>query len=105
MEPVDFAHLARQTGGNKDLEREVLGLFADGIPDDLARLKMAVGVDRQAAAHLIVGSARAIGAGEVARLAAAIEGGAGDISALEAAVEVARRHIAGHLEASKNDRP
>ena len=54
------------------LEREVLALYAQRAAIDLDRLKAAAaGAARREAAHLIVGSARAIGAGRVARLAAA----------------------------------
>jgi HPt (histidine-containing phosphotransfer) domain-containing protein len=94
---VDLQHLARQTGGNEALGREVLGMFLDGVPGDLARLRAAAGAERREAAHLIVGSARAIGAGEVGRAAAAIEAGSDDFAALEAAIHAVREFIAAYL--------
>jgi HPt (histidine-containing phosphotransfer) domain-containing protein len=95
--PVDLDVLARQSGGDVALERDVLLLFTDQAARDASRL---VGLDmpaRRALAHRIVGSARAIGAGEVARRAAAIEAGDGDIAALEDAIGQACQFIVGHL--------
>jgi hypothetical protein len=96
-EPIDLSHLARQTGGEKALELAVLRLFAANSVADLSRLKNASGHSRREAAHLIVGSARAIGAERVARLARDIEVGEGDVAALETAIAEARQFIAGYL--------
>lgn len=96
MRPIDLRVLREQAGGDRALEREVLRLFADGAPNDLARLR-ASDEERRMAAHRLVGSARAIGASEVARLAAAVESGAGDVAALEAAVAEARAFIVEYL--------
>jgi HPt (histidine-containing phosphotransfer) domain-containing protein len=67
---VDLAHLSRYTLGDRALEQEVLQLFAAEAPATLARLKCADS-DRawREAAHTIKGSARAVGAWPVARLA------------------------------------
>lgn len=71
--PVDLVHLARQTMGDRDLEREVLGLFVQqalSVRDEIA------GADqkrRLLLAHGLKGSARNIGAFAVADCAAAIE--------------------------------
>ena len=97
MQPVDLAHLSAQTGGDRPLEAEVLRMFAARSLADLARLKAAAPAARRDIAHLIVGSARAIGAGEVARLAAAIEAGEGDAHLLEVAIDEARTFIAEYL--------
>jgi HPt (histidine-containing phosphotransfer) domain-containing protein len=97
LPPVDLDHLARQAGGSTALAREVLRLFLDGIPGDFAKLKAATGKDRAEAAHLIVGSARAIGAGRVAAAAAAIEAGDKNLSNLESALDEARRFISAYL--------
>jgi HPt (histidine-containing phosphotransfer) domain-containing protein len=91
---------ARQTGGEAPLEREVLALFLERAPVDLSRLKAAVsGTQRREIAHRMVGSARAIGAGEVARLAAAFMDGspAGEFGELEAAVRAAQRFVSERL--------
>lgn len=100
--PIDLDHLGRQTGGDQDLAREVLTLFVTRSLVDLDRLKATpVGEERREAAHLIAGSARAIGAGNVARLAAAVEQGAHaetrSLAELEAAVAEARDFASGCL--------
>jgi HPt (histidine-containing phosphotransfer) domain-containing protein len=94
---VDLEHLSRQTGGNDELGREVLRMFLDNIPADLARLRAAAGQERREVAHMIRGSARAIGAGAVAEAAAAIEAGREDLAKLDAAVADARQFIAAYL--------
>lgn len=98
MHPVDLAHLSAQTGGDRVLEAEILRIFATRSVVDLARLKAAAPAARRDIAHLIVGSGRAIGASEVARLAAAIEAGEGDIHLLEVAIGQARTFIAEYLD-------
>lgn len=97
MQPVDLHHLATQTGGDNVLEAEVLRLFADRSVADLARLKAAAPAARPAVAHLLVGSARAIGAEDVAARARAVEAGEGDIAPLEQAIAEARAFIARYL--------
>ncbi len=99
-EPIlDLSILCAQTGGNPNLEREVLGLYRNRCPEDLARLKGATTADeRRRAAHAMVGSARSVGAEGVARLAAAIERGNNTgIAALEVAVADVCRFIDAHL--------
>lgn len=106
--PIDRAHLARFTFGNQDLEIEVLGLFAAQAPLTLAELARADTAKAwRNAAHTLKGSARAVGAFQVADWAeraerAGIEAEAGlpseadrraALEALEAAVAEARGHI------------
>jgi HPt (histidine-containing phosphotransfer) domain-containing protein len=72
--PVDLVHLARQTFGSIELEREVLDLFVrhgDGLVDHIAR--PAGDRDRAEALHRLKGSARGIGAVRVAALAERLE--------------------------------
>jgi len=99
--PVDLSHLARQTGGDEALAREVLALYVARAAADLDRLKgAAAGEARREAAHLMVGSARAIGAARVSRLAAAVEEAAAgpcDLADLEAAVSEARAFVEDYL--------
>jgi HPt (histidine-containing phosphotransfer) domain-containing protein len=97
VQPVDLARLAEQTGGDRKLEREVLTLFLDDALVQVARLRSAGAADRRAIAHRLLGSARAIGADEVARLAAAVETGQGDVDALSAAIDAARQYIVAYL--------
>ncbi len=104
--PVDLAVLAVQTGHDGALQREVLLLFAADAGRQVELMRSQLSAERRAAAHRLVGSARAVGAGEVARLAAEIERGRGDVAAVEAAVDRARRFISAHLEdADGGDRP
>lgn len=68
--PVDHDHLARYTLGNRALELEVLKLFAGQAPVYLTHLRTARSdKDWRDAAHTLKGSARAVGAMFVARLA------------------------------------
>jgi HPt (histidine-containing phosphotransfer) domain-containing protein len=73
-EPViDFAHLARMTLGEKSLEAEVLCLFDRQAGLLLARMEGAPPAAVAAFAHTIKGSARGIGAWQVAEAAETIE--------------------------------
>jgi len=96
--PLDLGELHQQTGGDENLAREVLQLFLVGVQADLAKLIAAAGYERQVFAHRMVGSARAVGAGEVARLAASVEAGAdADVPALASAVADAVRFVESYL--------
>jgi HPt (histidine-containing phosphotransfer) domain-containing protein len=72
--PVDLAHLARYTLGDRNLERELLYLFRDQ-----ARVQarcLATARDQtgwRSAAHLLKGSSRSIGAWRIAAAAEAAE--------------------------------
>ncbi len=75
---IDHAHLARMTHGERDLEREVLHLYATQadllLNRMLAEPKGRLSVAAVAAlAHTLSGSSRGIGAWEVAAAAAALE--------------------------------
>ncbi len=102
-EPVDLSHLRRFTLGDRRLELEILGLFIEQAPLTIAALKRA-GSDRDwtTAAHTLKGSARAVGAWRLAKLAETAEslGGTSDRAAcdsvlrnLEEAASDARAHI------------
>ena len=71
---IDVVHLARQTGGDQELERELLVLFAQQCVRHLRTIH-AAGDDatRRDAAHTLKGAARAIGAWQVADAADLIE--------------------------------
>jgi HPt (histidine-containing phosphotransfer) domain-containing protein len=72
--PVDLAHLKAVTFDDPKLEREVLGLFSERAAAALIAIEQAGGNDeRSAAAHQLVGAARAIGATELASVAQGIE--------------------------------
>jgi len=72
--PVDLDHLRRYTMGDRQLEREILGLFADQLPVTIATLKSAT-TDKEwsIAAHTLKGSARAVGAWSIATIAECAE--------------------------------
>lgn len=101
--PIDHVYLRRFTLGNMALEHEVLGLFAEQSPTYLLHL-MAAETDRAwfEAAHALKGSARAIGAWEIASLAERAEAikclrdteaRASTVDALSAALGEARCYI------------
>lgn len=72
--PVDMAHLARYTLGNRALDIEILGLFLQQAPETIGRLTAAA--DHKAwreAAHSLKGSARGVGAWHLGDLAQAAE--------------------------------
>jgi HPt (histidine-containing phosphotransfer) domain-containing protein len=109
VEAIDRKYLARFTLGNLALEQEVLELFAGHSPAYLASLR-AAGTAKawRNAAHTIKGSAAAVGALRVARLAETAErldfaaasappGRAREeaLSALQTAIEETADHIAG----------
>jgi HPt (histidine-containing phosphotransfer) domain-containing protein len=72
--PVDLVHLARQTLGDRALEREVLGLFHVQARALYAQLeRVAEDRLRHDLAHTLKGSARAVGAWKVAEAAEACE--------------------------------
>lgn len=69
-EPIDLAYLARFTLGNTGLEREILELFAGQMPRYVEQLRAADSrTTWELAAHTIKGSALAVGAHKLARLA------------------------------------
>lgn len=108
-DPIDRAHLARFSLGSLTLEREILGLFLAQLPLSIEQLRFAA-TDRewQIAAHTIKGSARAVGAWQVAGLALEAEqtsGVADDaaredlLAALEQACEAVQAYVAAALPA------
>lgn len=74
---IDRAHLARMTHGERDLEREVLKLYATQADILLGRLLRGdLGPSSPAVAavaHTLCGSSRGVGAWQVADAAAAVE--------------------------------
>ena len=70
--PIDIAHLKRMTLGDARLQREVLGMFA-GQAVRLIGALAALPAEAAELAHTLNGSARAIGASEVADAAEAFE--------------------------------
>ena len=99
---IDLAHLARMTIGDRSLEGEVLELFDRQAGLLLARMRRASQREVAAFAHTLTGSARGIGAWQVAHAAEAVERAArsgeqsdltGTVAGLAAAVGEARATI------------
>lgn len=79
--PIDLVHLAKQTLGDRALEREILDLFSTQVKAVLSRLEEAAVADaRHDLAHTLKGSARAVGAWKVAAEAEGCEQHAADLS-------------------------
>jgi HPt (histidine-containing phosphotransfer) domain-containing protein len=96
--PVDLGHLAVQTMGDKELEAEVLSLFARQARHCLDRFAVEPAESRPAIAHQIKGAARGIGAFAVADAAEALEAAPGDaarLATLAQAITEANNFICG----------
>jgi HPt (histidine-containing phosphotransfer) domain-containing protein len=101
---IDTDHLVRMTLGERELEREVLQLFAQQATDLVARLER---LPREGAslAHTLKGSARGIGAFAVAQAADDLEHRlrqgltvTAEVAALQQAVGCALAAIAERLQ-------
>lgn len=66
---LDHKHLTGYTGGDVELARQVLEIFADNAPTYLASLKASDCDSWRQAAHKLKGAARGIGAWRLARAA------------------------------------
>ncbi|TCL73513.1 Hpt domain-containing protein [Rhizobium sp. BK251] len=71
--PIDLVHLAKQTMGDKALEMEVLQIFARQARACLQEIASGDAEKMKAAAHLLKGAARAVGAFKAADAASALE--------------------------------
>ncbi|MBU2486263.1 MAG: Hpt domain-containing protein [Alphaproteobacteria bacterium] len=96
--PIDLVHLARQTGGDKSLETEVLALFARQARQAVTQIGDMKTDARSELAHKIAGAAKGVGASDVARCASALEtqpGSAAAVAAFTKAVVEADNFIVG----------
>ncbi|WP_306119365.1 MULTISPECIES: Hpt domain-containing protein [unclassified Roseitalea] len=83
--PVDLAQLARQTGGDRGLEEEVLRLFLRQSAAIARTVRgQADAESRRRNAHTLKGAARAVGARKVAERASALEHAPHETRALRA---------------------
>jgi len=108
---IDLEHLAKYTGGEKDLNGEILRLFDDQIASMVIELNGLVASQNskrwREIAHTIKGAARGVGAFEMGEAAAKAEpvnpaDGAeaqAAIQKLEAEAETVRAFIATYLAA------
>ena len=104
--PIDIEHLKRMTLGDAGLEREVLAMFA-GQAVRLIEALAALPADAAEIAHTLNGSARAIGAFQVAEAAEAFEAALRDggepaeaLAVLQQAIAEARQAIDAALRRS-----
>lgn len=82
--PIDLVHLARQTGGDKELETEVLALFARQARQAVTQIGDLKKDARSELAHKIAGAAKGVGASDVARCAMMLENEPGNSAAVAA---------------------
>ncbi|MEM8750814.1 MAG: Hpt domain-containing protein [Pseudomonadota bacterium] len=91
-QPIDLVHLSRQTLGDRDLEQEILALFRSQSQLYLQRLEHSKTRDeRKLAAHTILGSARGIGAWDVAEIVRHVEDDLDHLSHLDGLIEAVER--------------
>lgn len=81
--PIDMAHLARQTMGDRGLEQEILHLFAQQAVTVRRQLSEASPAERIRLAHGLKGSARGVGAFAIADCVAELETRADDAGVLD----------------------
>jgi HPt (histidine-containing phosphotransfer) domain-containing protein len=91
--PIDIAHLKRMTLGDAGLEREVLAMFS-GQAARLIGALAALPADAAELAHTLNGSARAIGAFQVADATEAFEAAMRDGGEPSAALAALQQAIA-----------
>jgi HPt (histidine-containing phosphotransfer) domain-containing protein len=103
--PLDAGHLAAQTGNDLVLQRDLLNLFAAQSAELMAALRLAEPCVAGDLAHKLNGSARAIGAFELAGAAIDLETARAPEewkAALEAAAAAHGRAL-GYIEAYLNE--
>jgi HPt (histidine-containing phosphotransfer) domain-containing protein len=71
--PLDLAHLARQTAGDRALAQEVLWIFLQQVQSAKEDMPRADPAERRFLAHRIKGAARAVGAFAMADAAERLE--------------------------------
>jgi len=93
---LDILHLAEQTGADSGLQRELLDLFVRQSAEFMAQIR-GVSVAEPGFLHRLKGSARAIGAFELADTAAELERGQSQAERLAAALRRTLAAIEAHL--------
>jgi chemotaxis protein histidine kinase CheA len=104
IQPIDFAHLATYTGGDRALEDEVFALFREQAEMWLRLLTVDAAVeDWMSAAHSLKGSARGVGAFGLAACCEAAERAAeGSRAARAVAAQDVRDAVKHVLDAVAN---
>lgn len=95
--PIDLVHLARQTMGDRELEREVLALFLQQAQQVRDKILSADKLERLRLAHALKGSARGVGAFAIADCMVDIERDPEDrqvLKRLSALIEAVRDFVA-----------
>lgn len=85
--PIDLVHLAGQTLGDRELEREVLGLMSSQVEQCAARIEAATDRERSRLAHALKGAARNVGAFALADRAQVTEDRPADAHAVAALLD------------------
>lgn len=105
--PIDIAHLARMTLGDRNVEFQVLELFDRQVEVLIGRMREVGPTGVASLAHTLTGSARGIGAWRVADAAEALERAVADkqewlsaLDTLDCAVIEARLAICAMLRVS-----
>lgn len=89
---LDWEHLSQYTMNDEELAAEIVGLFLIQMPSTLAMLRSAASPeDWKLATHTLKGSAMAVGAMRIARIAAELE-------KLDVAERKARRPLLAALD-------
>ncbi|WP_274628839.1 Hpt domain-containing protein [Arvimicrobium flavum] len=83
IRPFDFAHLDRQTMGDRALEEEVLTLFIHQAGSIAEQIRQAHRRERLRLAHSLKGAARGVGAFAIADCLAELEQRPDDASLVE----------------------
>jgi HPt (histidine-containing phosphotransfer) domain-containing protein len=86
---VDADELNVQTFHDRDIRREVIGMFRDQMPPILGALAAGGGVGQTEIAHRLKGSALALGARPLAEAAARLEANPGNAAILAEVRELA----------------
>ncbi len=92
---IDFEHLFRMTLGDQALQREVLQLFDRQADMLLARIQASDASAAAGLAHILKGSARGIGAWQVATAAEAMEAACASGAGRDQAVQDLSQAVAG----------
>ena len=97
VRPIDLTHLARQTMGDRELEREILEMFVEQALAVRDKIREADREQRLFLAHSLKGSASGVGAVVIAQCAAAIESdpcGDGALQRLAGSIDAVRDFVA-----------
>jgi HPt (histidine-containing phosphotransfer) domain-containing protein len=95
VKPIDLKHLSEQSGGDRNLEIEVLTIFLEQSYNCVDAIERATNqVDRHYPAHMLKGAARTIGAFDLSNWASRAElPGFSDIDELKSELDRVSAYI------------